>query len=182
MRFFNTAGPVNPALHYCLDPLRRLELDALLPLIEQQKYFVLHAPRQTGKTTCLLALREYLNAGDRYRCVYVNVEIAQSAREDVAAAMRAILAALGDWARDGAEDRYPGTIRPAILERHGSSLDRVVKCTVFLAEINEWPAFNEVYREYFQTNLPARSALAASGLALGARVEVECIAFVPSNK
>ncbi len=119
MRFFNTAGPVNPALHYCLDPLRRLELDALLPLIEQQKYFVLHAPRQTGKTTCLLALREYLNARDRYRCVYVNVEIAQSAREDVAAAMRAILAALGDWARDGAEDRYPGTIWPAILERHG---------------------------------------------------------------
>ncbi len=91
MRFFNTAGPVNPADHYSLDPLRRIELDALLPLIEQKKYFVLHAPRQTGKTTCLLALREYLNAGDRYRCVYVNVEIAQSAREDVAAAMRAIM-------------------------------------------------------------------------------------------
>jgi hypothetical protein len=119
VRFFNTAGPVNPADHYCLDPLRRIDLDMLLPLIEQQKYFVLHAPRQTGKTTCLLALREYLNAGDRYRCVYVNVEIAQSAREDVAAAMRAILAALGDWARDGAEDRYPGAIWPAILERHG---------------------------------------------------------------
>ena len=56
MRFFNTAGPVNPALHYCLDPLRRLDLDTLLPLIEQQKYFVLHAPRQTGKTTCLPAI------------------------------------------------------------------------------------------------------------------------------
>ncbi|MDG4598153.1 MAG: AAA family ATPase [Candidatus Contendobacter sp.] len=119
MRFFNTAGPVNLTRHYCLDPLRRIDLDMLLPLIEQEKYFILHAPRQTGKTTCLLALREYLNAGDRYRCVYVNVEIAQSAREDVAAAMRAILAALGDWARDGAEDRYPGAIWPAILERHG---------------------------------------------------------------
>jgi len=91
MRFFNTAGPVNPTLHYCLDPLRRLELNTLLPLIAQQKYFVLHAPRQTGKTSGLLALREFLNAGDQYRCVYVNVEIAQSAREDVAAAMRAIL-------------------------------------------------------------------------------------------
>lgn len=67
----------------------------------------------------------------------------------------------------------------AILERHGSSLDRVVKCTVFLADIKEWPAFNSIYRTYFRTNLPARSALAASGLALGARVEVECIAWVP---
>lgn len=67
----------------------------------------------------------------------------------------------------------------AILERHGSSLDHVVKCTVFLADIREWPAFNEIYRSYFKTNLPARSALAASGLALGARVEVECIAYVP---
>jgi 2-iminobutanoate/2-iminopropanoate deaminase len=70
----------------------------------------------------------------------------------------------------------------AILERHGSSLAHVVKCTVFLADISEWPAFNEVYREYFGANLPARSALAASGIALGARVEVECIAFVPSTK
>ena len=91
MRFFNTAGPVNPADHYCLDPLRRIHLEMLLPLIEQKKYFVLHAPRQTGKTSCLLALRQYLNAGDRYRCVYVNIEIAQSAREDVGAAMRAML-------------------------------------------------------------------------------------------
>ena len=67
----------------------------------------------------------------------------------------------------------------AILERHGSSPEQVVKCTVFLADIKEWPAFNAIYRQYFKTNLPARSALAASGLALGARVEVECIAFVP---
>jgi reactive intermediate/imine deaminase len=64
----------------------------------------------------------------------------------------------------------------AILERHGSSLERVVKCTVFLADIKEWQAFNEVYRGFFKRNLPARSALGASGLALGARVEVECLA------
>ncbi|HXQ81743.1 MAG TPA: RidA family protein [Opitutaceae bacterium] len=70
----------------------------------------------------------------------------------------------------------------AILERHGSSMDHVLKCTVFLADIGDWPAFNEVYREYFRANLPARSALAASGLALGARVEVECVAFVPPGK
>ena len=70
----------------------------------------------------------------------------------------------------------------AILERHGSSLENVVKCTVFLADIKEWQAFNEVYREFFKTNLPARSALGANGLAIGARVEVECIAFVPPRK
>jgi 2-iminobutanoate/2-iminopropanoate deaminase len=67
----------------------------------------------------------------------------------------------------------------AILQRHGSSLDQVVKCTVFLADIQDWAAFNAIYREYFTKNFPARSALAASGLAIGARVEVECIAFSP---
>ena len=70
----------------------------------------------------------------------------------------------------------------AILERHGSSLSAVIKCTVFLADIAEWSAFNQIYREYFATNLPARSALAASGLAFGARIEVECIAHVPAKK
>ncbi len=65
-----------------------------------------------------------------------------------------------------------------ILERHGSSLDRVVKCTVFLADMADWTAFNEVYKGFFRTDPPARSALGANGLALGARVEVECIATV----
>jgi len=64
----------------------------------------------------------------------------------------------------------------ATLERHGSSLDQVVKCTVFLADIADWPAVNEVYEKYFGPNYPARSAIAGSGLALGARVEIECIA------
>lgn len=70
----------------------------------------------------------------------------------------------------------------AALERHGSSLGEVVKCTVFLADIKEWSTFNEVYRQYFTRNLPARSALGANGLAMGARVEVECIAYVPGPK
>ena len=61
------------------------------------------------------------------------------------------------------------------LATFGSSMDRVVKCTVFLADMGEWGAMNEVYRTYFE-NPPARSALGASGLALDARVEIECIA------
>lgn len=64
----------------------------------------------------------------------------------------------------------------ATLERHGSSLGEVVKCTVFLADIAEWGAMNEVYVTYFPSNPPARSALGSSGLALGARVEIECLA------
>ena len=65
----------------------------------------------------------------------------------------------------------------AVLQQFGSSMDKVVKCTVFLADIGEWGAMNEVYRTYFK-NPPARSALGASGLALGARVEIECIATI----
>lgn len=64
------------------------------------------------------------------------------------------------------------------LEKHGSSMSEVVKCTVFLADINEWAAMNEVYVTFFPSNPPARSALGTSGLALGARTEIECIATV----
>jgi len=67
----------------------------------------------------------------------------------------------------------------ATLERYGSSLDQVVKCTVMIDDIAEWGAFNEVYVEYFPGNKPARSAFGADGLALGAAVEVECIATLP---
>lgn len=66
----------------------------------------------------------------------------------------------------------------ATLEKHGSSMGEVVKCTVFLADIKEWAAMNEVYVTYFPTNPPARSALGSSGLALGARTEIECMATV----
>ncbi len=65
----------------------------------------------------------------------------------------------------------------SVLEQFGSSMDQVVKCTVFMADISEWGAMNDVYKTYF-TKPPARSALGANGLALGARVEIECIAIV----
>jgi reactive intermediate/imine deaminase len=63
-----------------------------------------------------------------------------------------------------------------VLGRAGSSMDRVVKCTVFIADMSEWPAMNEVYVTYFTGPPPARSAAGANGLALGAKVEIECIA------
>jgi len=62
------------------------------------------------------------------------------------------------------------------LEAHGYALGDVVKCTVMLADMSEWATFNEVYKSFFAGRFPARSALGANGLALGARVEVECIA------
>ena len=64
------------------------------------------------------------------------------------------------------------------LEAHGFAMRDLVRCTVMLADISEWGAFNEVYKAFFSGRYPARSALGANGLALGARVEVECIAAV----
>jgi 2-iminobutanoate/2-iminopropanoate deaminase len=62
------------------------------------------------------------------------------------------------------------------LQAHGHDMSDVVKCTVMLADMGEWGAFNEIYAEYFSPPYPARSAFGANGLALGARLEVECIA------
>ena len=77
-----------------------------------------------------------------------------------------------------AETRQTFANMKAILERHGSSLDHVVKCTVMLADMAEWPAMNAVYVKHFEKHLPARSAFGVSALALGGRVEIECIATV----
>ena len=82
-RFFNTAGPQKPDIHYTIDPLTRFDVEDVLMLIRQQKYFVLHAPRQTGKTSCMLALRDLLNKQDDYIAVYVNVEAGQASRDNV---------------------------------------------------------------------------------------------------
>ena len=125
MRFFNTAGPVNCEDHYCLPPLSRVNLDEILSLIGQKKYFVLHAPRQVGKTTLLLALRDYLNASGAYRCLYINVESAQAAREDVRAGMRAILSELMLWGRITLQDPFFLENANDILARYGefSALD-----------------------------------------------------------
>ena len=91
MKYFNTAGPVNCKDHYCLPPLSRFHLPEILGLISQKKYFVLHAPRQSGKTSCLLALEDYLNASESYKSLYINVESAQAARNNVEKGISAII-------------------------------------------------------------------------------------------
>ena len=93
VRTFNTEGPVVAGDHYHIPPLERIDLAAVLGLIRGKKYFVLHAPRQTGKTSALLALRDLLNGGAQgeFRCVYANVEAAQAMRENVVEGMRTVL-------------------------------------------------------------------------------------------
>ena len=78
-----------------------------------------------------------------------------------------------------AETKQTLTNIKALLEANGSSMDRVVKCLVMLADIGEWGRMNSVYVTFFPTHKPARSAFGATGLALGARAEIECIATVP---
>jgi len=118
-RFFNTAGPVKCKNHYCIPPLERLNLSEILSLIDQEKYFVLHAPRQTGKTSCLLALMEYLNRQGRYECLYVNVEIAQSARENVHRGIKGILNEISERARIYLQNDRIQRIWPEILAVSG---------------------------------------------------------------
>ena len=121
MRHFNTAGPVRESRHYCVPPLSRVDLDDVLNLVREEKYFGLHAPRQTGKTSTLLALREVLNggaAGD-YRCVYANVEAGQAAREDTGRAMRAILGHLSSQARSTLGDDFQGAVWAGLLDDFG---------------------------------------------------------------
>ena len=99
MKHFNNAGPSVAGMHFMIDPLHRIDIENIESLIEQQRYFVLHAPRQTGKTTCLLALMHHLNARPTYRALYVNIEAAQAARGDVDRGMEAIVGALASAAQ-----------------------------------------------------------------------------------
>jgi hypothetical protein len=80
-RFFNTAGPCKSDIHYTLEPMGRLF--SVRSLVEAQKYFILHAPRQTGKTTTMIAFMEAINKEGKYVAVYANVEPAQALRHDV---------------------------------------------------------------------------------------------------
>ena len=119
MRRFNTSGPVVAEDHYRVPPLDRLDLAEIRQLIDRKHYFVLHAPRQTGKTSALLALKDLLNAEDACRCVYVNVEGAQTAREDVDAAIRTVLNELARRALNAVGDDYLEETWPAVLAKAG---------------------------------------------------------------
>jgi len=143
----------------------------------------------------LIALSGCMPAASRHdsdKAEFLNSPAALAAGRPFSEAVRA-----GDWlilagrvGDDPATGKVvPGGIVPearqalrgikTVLESNGATLADVVKCTVFLADIAEWGDFNKVYAEFFTKPYPARSALGASGLALGARVEVECMAYAP---
>ncbi len=105
-KFFTTEGPIKKDIHYFIDPLSRIDLDQVLSLVHSQKYFVLHAPRQTGKTSYLLALMEYLNNEGKYKSLYVNIEAAQAARENVKEGIQTILTVLAQAASIYLQDTF----------------------------------------------------------------------------
>ncbi len=105
MKTFNTAGPVRPDEHYTVPALARWDMEEIRRLIGEKRYFVLHAPRQTGKTSCLLALMAQLNTEQDYTALYVNLEPGQSARGDVREGMRTIVSGIAENARRYLGDR-----------------------------------------------------------------------------
>ena len=130
MRSFSTVGPVRAADHYLIPPLSRIDLDDVLGMVRDKKYFVLHAPRQTGKTSTLLALADLLNERG-YHCVYATVETAGTARGDVARAMRSVLVSLASAARAMLGDCFLDDIWPDLLARVGAG-------TALRAALSRW--------------------------------------------
>ena len=112
-------GPVEAERHYCIPPLSRVNLDEILELVADRRYFVLHAPRQTGKTSTLLALQDRLNSEANYRCVYVNVEGCQEAGEDTARAIRTLLADLASRSLEVLRDDFVESTMSEHLEKYG---------------------------------------------------------------
>ena len=120
-KFFNTEGPQQSDLHYTLPPLQRWDLAEVLSLIEQRKYFVLHAPRQTGKTTCMLALMDHLNKQGKYQALYVNIEPAQALRSKVEAAMPLIVDSIASSADVYLQDKDLRALAKLVKSEHSAA-------------------------------------------------------------
>ena len=131
-RFFNTAGPQKVDLNYTIDPLSRFNLDEILSLIYQQRYFVLHAPRQTGKTSCMLALRDYLNEHGEYIAVYANVEGGQASRNDVQSVVKSTVDTLAEQFRGIIKNDLPLQLRDEI-----QSVGKDSMLTTYLRRLSE---------------------------------------------
>ena len=118
-RFFNTVGPIDPRRHYYVPPLSRIDLAEVDLLFEERKYFVLHAPRQSGKTTVLRALQRRLNCAGRYRCVYASCQEGQASADDTAATIRSLLENLAEGAEDDLDDTFLWDRLPELRDRIG---------------------------------------------------------------
>ena len=114
-KFFNTAGP-QTSDSYTIEPLSRFDLEDILLMIRQKRYFVLHAPRQTGKTTCMLALRDYLNQEGDYIAVYANVEGGQASRNDAQSVVKSTVDTLAEEFRGIVKNDIPLRLRDAVQQ------------------------------------------------------------------
>ena len=130
-RFFNTAGP-QTSDSYTIAPLSRFDLDDILTLIRQKRYFVLHAPRQTGKTSCMLALRDYLNQKGEYIAVYANVEGGQASRNDVESVIKSTCDTLAERFRSIIKSDMPLQIRDDVR-----SVGKDSMLTTYLRRLSE---------------------------------------------
>ena len=135
-RFFNTADPIITEDHYHVPPLQRWDLEDILTLIDHKRYFVLHAPRQTGKTSALLALMELLNDEDAYTCLYVNIEAAQAARNDIEAGIETVIGRIA-----AAAEVY---LKDSRLEEWVQAIKRKKRGQEQLVQLlQEWSSHNE---------------------------------------
>ena len=132
-KFFNTAGPNKSDIHYEIDPLSRFDLDDVMMLIRQQKYFVLHAPRQTGKTTCMLALRAHLNLSGEFVSVYANIEGGQASRNNVKDVVDATCGVIATEACGIVGNDMPRQIR---YQTRDTAPDEML--STFLRELSQW--------------------------------------------
>ncbi len=137
-RFFCTAGTIDQEIHYFVEPLSRLNLDEIRSLIDRRSYFVLHAPRQTGKTTCLKALVQYLNALGCYRAYYANLEGGQFARENVEEAFKVILGEIANRAEELGEPRLLEFIEP-VLEGRRPAINRFSELLKYWSKLDYRP-------------------------------------------
>lgn len=131
-RFFNTAGPQKVDINYTIDPLSRINIDDIKSLIRQQRYFVLHAPRQTGKTSCMLALRDYLNEEGDYIAVYANVEGGQASRNDVQSVVKSTVDTLAEQFRAITKSNMPLQIRDEVQQ-----IGKDAMLSTFLGRLSE---------------------------------------------
>jgi hypothetical protein len=146
-RFFSIAGPVKTDRHYHIDPLSRVDWDEVQLLFAQQEYLVIHAPRQTGKTSTMLSMMEKLNESGEYVALYANIEAAQAARNDVERGITGICesiahgawihlqsTALTDWLEQKAQSVSTGDRLTQLLSYWSQTSDK--PCVLFLDEVD----------------------------------------------
>jgi len=137
MKYFNTVGPINPQNHYFLP--HRLDWNQLTDFIEKQYYFILHAPRQSGKTTAIREFVKHLNEEGKYIALYVSTERAKVAVNDVDRAVGILLDELKDRILDTFDDKLEWIERATLLQSYQNKESAVYEMLRFMAKTSSRP-------------------------------------------